>query len=206
MNNDLLQKDTVNIAGLMNVSVFNSDNLRALKLEREIEHHVANKKHLMEQDVDVRAKLTEWHHKIFREMVAEFQRMFLVRQYQATNLITTRGRSVLADRLANVTTYSGVINYGALGTGTTPVANGDTQLQTETYRKVVASGSASNNIAFVDFFYAKADTNGTYQEFGTFIDGTGTANSGRIFTHMLTGGWVKSSTESMTVACQYTIT
>jgi hypothetical protein len=54
-------------------------------------------------------------------------------------------------------------------------------------------------------FYSKADTNGTYQEFGTFIDGSASANSGQLFTRMLTGGWTKTSSESMTVSAQYTI-
>lgn len=120
------------------------------------------------------------------------------------NIVVTAGRSALAQRLANTTTYTGIINYGALGTSSTAVNNADTQLTAEVFRKVVASSSYTTNVAFIDFFYAKADTNGTYQEFGTFIDGTGSANTGQLFTHVLTGGWVKSSSVSMTVSCQYT--
>lgn len=131
---------------------------------------------------------------------------FKTRERVVHNLITTVGRSVLAQRLANTTTYTGVINYGALGSSATAVNNSDTQCGTEVFRKVVASSSYTTNTAFIDFFYAKADTNGTYQEFGTFIDGTASANTGQMFTHALTGGWTKSSSESMTVSCQYTIT
>ena len=69
-----------------------------------------------------------------------------------------------------------------------------------------SSDLTSSNIAFIDFFYAKADTNGTYEEFGTFIDGTASADTGQMFTHLITGSWVKTASESMTVACQYTIT
>lgn len=140
----------------------------------------------------------------YRELVAQL-RAFLVREYEVENLITTEGRAVLAARLANDTTYTGIINYGALGSSATAPANADSQMTTEVFRKIVASTSDTDNVAFIDFFYSKADTNGTYQEFGTFIDGTGSANTGQMFTHALTGGWTKSASESMTVSCQYTI-
>lgn len=122
------------------------------------------------------------------------------------NLITTRGRNVLARLLAGDTTYSGQINYGALGSSSTAVNNADTKLGTEVYRKLYASHTTDgNNVAYIDFFYAATDTSGTYQEFGNFIDGTGTTDSGRIFSHILTGGWTKTSLQSLFVACQYTI-
>jgi hypothetical protein len=123
------------------------------------------------------------------------------------NLITTVGRNVLCRLLAGDTTYSGQINYGALGTGGSPSpANGSTQLQTEVYRKIYSSHTTDgNNIAYVDFFYAATDTNGTYTEFGNFIDGTSSANTGRLFSYITTGGWTKSNLVSLFVSCQYTI-
>lgn len=149
--------------------------------------------------------LQKLHRKAYTSLLGRMQK-FKTNEVVVENLITTVGRSVLAQRLANTTTYTGIINYGALGSSSTAVANGDTQCGTEVYRKVVASSSYTTNVAFIDFFYGKADTNGTYQEFGSFIDGTGSANTGQMFTHALTGGWVKTSSESMTVSCQYTIT
>ena len=120
------------------------------------------------------------------------------------NLIVTVGRSVLAQRLANVTTYSGVINYGALGTSQTPPANSDTQLGAEVYRKTVASATYSNNIAYISFFYTAAETSGNYKEFGTFIDGSATPNSGKLFTHVAVD-WTKTTSETLTVDVTYTI-
>lgn len=126
--------------------------------------------------------------------------------WEKHNLVTTAGRNVLARRLAGNTTYTGAINYGALGTQVSPSpVNGSTQLGTEVYRKLNSSATYSSNIAYVDFFYAATDTNGTYTEFGNFIDGTGTANSGQLFSYIATGGWVKSSVQSLFVSCQYTI-
>jgi hypothetical protein len=124
----------------------------------------------------------------------------------AHNLITTRGRAVLASLLAGDNTYSGQINYGALGTSSTAVNNSDTQLGAEVYRKLFASHTTDgNNTAYVDFFYAATDTNGTYNEFASFIDGTASANTGRIFSHILTGGWVKTSLQSLFISAQYTL-
>lgn len=122
------------------------------------------------------------------------------------NLITTRGRAVLAERLAGGTTYSGEINYGALGDGVSPVpANNSTQLVNEVYRKLASSQTFDNNICYVDFFYDATEVSGTFTEFGNFIDGAAGANTGRIWSFIATGGWTKSLTESLFVSCQYTI-
>ena len=121
-----------------------------------------------------------------------------------TNIIPTVGRSVLARRLAGNTTYTGEIDYGALGSGTTAFTNASTQLNTEVYRKQAASQAYDNNIAYIDWFIAAGDVaNQTFNEFGAFIDGTGTANSGQAFSLLLTGGWVKSG--SMFISGKYTI-
>jgi hypothetical protein len=126
--------------------------------------------------------------------------------HSAHNLIATVGRNVLARLLTGDVTYSGQINYGALGSSSTAPNNSDTQLGTEVYRKLFASHTTDgNNVAYVDFFYAATDTNGTYNEFGNFIDGTASANTGRLFSHVLTGGWTKTSLQSMFISCQYTI-
>ncbi len=138
---------------------------------------------------------------------------FLVEQgvilnYQSKhNLITTRGRNVLCRLLAGDTTYSGQVNYGALGTQVSPTpSNSSTQLGTEVFRKLYSSHTQDgNNIAYIDFFYSATDTNGTYTEFANFIDGTASANTGRIFSYIATGGWVKSNLVSLFVSCQYTI-
>jgi hypothetical protein len=140
-------------------------------------------------------------------LLAELKRAGVVQEHLAAhNLITTIGRNVLARLLAGDTTYSGQINYGALGSSSTPVNNSDTKLGTEVFRKLYASHTTDgNNVAYVDFFYAATDTNGTYNEFGSFIDGTASADTGRIFSHILTGGWTKTSLQSMFISAQYTI-
>lgn len=121
------------------------------------------------------------------------------------NILPTSGRSVLARLLTGDTTYTGEINYGALGNGATPVfTNASTKLKAEQFRKQAASQSRDGNIVYVDWFIASADVaNGTYTEWGAFIDGTATVNSGQAWSLLATGGWVKSG--SMFIAGRYTI-
>lgn len=184
--------EAMRIKGKMIASVFDTSRPEADRIEKQIVALINGPKF-------------QGYLEKYKALVAELRELCLVREYEVENIIVTAGRSVVADRLANDTTYTGIINYGALGSGSTTPANGDTTLTTEVFRKVVASASTTNNIAFIDFFYSKSDTNGTYNEFGTFIDGTASADTGQMWTHALTGGWVKSSSESMTVSCQYTI-
>ena len=185
-------KDEAKAKGEMLISIYDTRSQKADRLEKQIEALV------------VGPRFAGYREK-YLELVRNMRRLFLVREYKITNLITTVGRATIAQRLANDTTYTGIINYGALGSDNTAVDNSDTILGTEVFRKVVASASDTDNVAFIDFFYSKSDTNGTYEEFGTFIDGTGSADTGQMFTHALTGGWVKSASESMTVSCTYTI-
>ena len=121
------------------------------------------------------------------------------------NLIPTVGRAVLARLLSGDATYSGEINYGALGSGTTAFTNASTILNTEVYRKLASSQAYDDNIAYIDFFIASGDVaDQTFEEFGAFIDGTASADTGQAFSLLITGGWVKSG--SLFISCKYTIT
>lgn len=62
-----------------------------------------------------------------------------------------------------------VINVHALGTGTNTPANGDTALQTETYRKLVTSKSYSDNKGLYTIFYDSAEAPGSYEEMGLYM-------------------------------------
>lgn len=101
---------------------------------------------------------------------------------------------------------TGEVTYAALGSGsTTPTASG-TQLTTEVYRNAMFSGTASSNITYLTAVYNETETSGTYNEFGNFIDGTGTANSGLLWSWILTGGWVKTTSDVLVVDQKYTFT
>lgn len=146
--------------------------------------------------------LTEERHK---ELILRLSEICTVREFKHHNMVVMTGRSVFARRLIGDTTYTGTINYGALGTASTAVVDGNTQLATEVFRKGIASKLRTNDSLNFDFYFSKADTNGTYQEFGMFIDGTATVNTGQLFNRMLTGGWTKTASEAMTVSVQIDI-
>lgn len=119
------------------------------------------------------------------------------------NIIVDVGLEELAKGLSGERATVPAINYGLLGTGTPAVVAGATQLVAESYRKVAASRSHDGNIVYADFFYAAADCNGTYTEFGNVIDGTATVNTGYLFSYIATGGWVKTASQSLFISCEY---
>lgn len=144
-------------------------------------------------------------HETYRKLIRELGNLCQRRVLMVHNQVILAARSEIAKRLCGTQAYTGTINYGALGTGSTAVADANTQLATEAVRALVATATQTNDTATVDFYYSKASWNGTAQEFGTFIDGTASANSGLLFNRALTGGWTKSSTESLTVSVQFNI-
>lgn len=123
----------------------------------------------------------------------------------ATNIIPTTGRNVLARLLTGDPTYSGEIDYGALGDAVSPVfTNSSTTLVNETFRSQADSQAFDDNITYIDWFIASGDVaDGTFTEFGAFIDGTGAADSGQAWSLLATGGWVKSG--SMFISAKYTL-
>lgn len=131
-------------------------------------------------------------------MLRRFNERFMVSRYEVCNLVPTVGRSVLAARLAGTLTYSGTVNKVALGSGSTAPANGDTQLTTESYRNTILSATYASNIAYLTGFFTAAETNGTYAEVGLFIDGTGTVNTGQLFSHAL-ASITKSAIQTLTI-------
>src|SRR4051794_15710175 len=96
--------DGFKIIGQLDAAVFDMSSPESQELELDILFHIGQR--------------NNWgaarHQARYRELVARLRRLALVREYQVTNLVTTAGRSVLAQRLANTTTYTGIINYGAL--------------------------------------------------------------------------------------------
>jgi len=127
------------------------------------------------------------------------------RIYHYKNLIPTVGRQAIAEHLTDPTpTFSSLfVNFTALGTGVTAPANGNTQLQTETFRKNTASATFAANVAFITAFYTAPEITGTFKEAGLFMNATITANSGTLFSRVAID-ITKSATETLTI--DYTVT
>jgi len=128
--------------------------------------------------------------------------------YAIPNLNPTVGRTMIANNLASTSPTTVMrLNYSSLGTGTAAPANADTTLATETFRKLLASYTNSNNIAYFTAFYTGPETSGTFYEAGLFAGATATANSGVLFSRVLLSaptGIVKTLTNSLTI--DYTCT
>lgn len=122
------------------------------------------------------------------------------------NLIATVGRAVVASLLAGDSTLSGAITRCALGSSTTAPSLSDTKLGSETSgtRKAPLSPSTNSNKVFITFVYSASEAVGSHKEFGTFIDGADTADSGALFSHLAID-WVKTNQQSLTIDCVYTI-
>ena len=138
-----------------------------------------------------------------RGLIRKINSRYAIKRWEVMNVLPTVGRSALIGRLANDTTYTGIANKCALGSSSTPAANGDTKLGAETYRNNIASLAYANNIAYLTGFFTGPECSGTYNEAGLFIDGAAGADTGVLLSHTLTGV-TKSGIQTFTI--DFTIT
>lgn len=124
---------------------------------------------------------------------------------EVDNIITTVGKNLLADALASSPpTDDPYINYVAIGTNSTTPAVGDTQLGTENARVVTPSHTAAAGVAYISGFFPAGTGTGTIREAGLFADGTASANSGVLFSHVALN-IVKAATNTLTIDWTITI-
>jgi len=187
---------SLGIKGVHTFSLCDVRHPKALKIQEEISH-------VLEVLTDPKKR---WE--LLQALYRELESVSLVEQKTVINIVPTIGRTVLARWLIGDNTYSADtgINYGALGNDNTTPVNADTVLGNETYRKAISSVAYSNNIAYLSMFYTATEVTGTFEEAGLFIVGTGTIDTGQLFSHFLTGTIAKSSTETLTVQSTFTIT
>lgn len=121
------------------------------------------------------------------------------------NIIPTVGRTLLANNLTDATpTNDPLINKAELGTGTSTPANGDTTLQTGTYRNDVASLTNGNNIAYITAFFNATETSGTFREAGLYADGSGTVGNG-VLVSRVSINVTKTTSQTLTIDWELTI-
>jgi hypothetical protein len=184
-----MKKDKFKIKGEVTISVCDMTNPEAQVLQNKI----------------VKAKGQE-----YRNLISELHSRFLKRQFTLHNICPIVGRAVIAARLAGDFTYTGKVNYCALGTNSAGATENDIKLGTEVFRKLVSSLTFDDNVAYLSTFFTATETDGTYEEVGHFIDGTGVADSGQLFSRLEdseTGELpvTKSNTESLTIDYKVTI-
>lgn len=141
----------------------------------------------------------------FKFTIRDAKTKKIKRIYEYDNVICTVAKTMIANNLtATSPTNAPRINYVALGTGTTTPAASDTILETEVYRNAVASQTNSNNIAYITGFFTATEDSGTYRECGLFSDGSASADSGILVSHVAINV-TKSLTETLTIDWTLTI-
>ncbi len=120
------------------------------------------------------------------------------------NVICNAGFNALTRLLTGDATYTGEINKALLGDGVGSASASDTTLINEVYRNDIASATADANIAYLTAFFTEIEVSGTFKEFGNCIDGTGTADTGQLWSHIAGLNWVKDTNTALVISCKYT--
>lgn len=145
------------------------------------------------------------HWMMYQHLKDAYHKAAAVSVEKYVNLAPTAGRAVIAQRLSNITTYTGVLNYAALGDDVTAPTNGDTTLGNETYRQTVTSQNAVNNLSLQSVFIPAGTATGAHKEAGLFIDGAAGADTGQLFSHVNID-ITKSAQNSLTLDVEITMT
>lgn len=193
----LTVRENVGVKGIHIISVCDIITNRAKLLQEALENCRLRRERIITAGRGTAGEL----HRLWEEytgLLKELHKGFLANQITVENLTVTVGRSVLMQRLAGTVTYTGTVNYGALGTNSTAPAVSDTQLGTETYRKALSSGTYLSNVAYLENFYTASEVTGTFQEYGFFIDGTASANTGQMWNRFVSTV-AKTSVQSLNV-------
>lgn len=117
-----------------------------------------------------------------------------------------KGISLFLDRLANITTYSGVVSYAEIGDDATAANPAQAGVLNPLVRVGVALVSRSGLTADFRFFFPDVTTpDDTYNEFGMIIGGTATIGTGQAFNRLALGTpLVKAAGEDTTIICRIT--
>lgn len=120
---------------------------------------------------------------------------------------TNTGKSLILNRLNSDNTYTLNITHADIGTSSTAAADSDTQLGAAVARQAKVTGTISSNVLTLKFFFNDANlANGTYNEFGSFVDGSASVNTGKIFNRIIFGTpYVKATGEDTTVILTITL-
>lgn len=129
----------------------------------------------------------------------------LVDVIKSKNLTVTSGRAFIAQILCNTATESNkYVTHFAIGTDNTAATEGDTTLGSEQFRKAVSSALDSSAVANISTFLGASEANFAWKEWGHFINGTSTADSGTLLSHHIESQ-TKSAPNTVTIDSTYTI-
>lgn len=139
--------------------------------------------------LDVFGKIKKECHKdipdILRSYDGTYKNQIQIREWH--NLVPDVLRNEMALLISGTTvTPTFKANYLAMGDDSTPPTNADTILWNETIRGLFSDRFSIDNVAYLDKFWSSAEVGGnSYQEIGVIVDGSGTANTGYLLSHIL---------------------
>jgi hypothetical protein len=148
----------------------------------------------------------------YRDLIESIKATFLIGiAADMKNLVMDSpgyGLDLIIQRLTGNNTYSLNVLWIELGTGsTTPTVN-DTALTTPSLRLPVSfQEDYGATDAIVQAYVADANLpNGTYNEVGSFVDGTSSIGSGQIFNHaLISPAYAKVSGQDTTIEIDFNI-
>ncbi len=176
-----------------------------------VRNKIANTLKLMKQSdsIELFRILNEVRKELSAEMIGltrHLNRICKTEVLCQDNIVPTVGRTMIANNLTDASpTNVMLITHALLGDDGTAVTNGDTTLGNEVYRNAIASITNAGNIAYATAFFDATETSGTYAEAGIVSDGTGSADTGILDSHVLISV-TKSVSETLTIDWELTIT
>lgn len=178
---------------------FRMESLRAMEIERKIQALTRYRETLMRgvPTPERTTKLLKIHDR-FQTMKEILIRHFLVREKCVENVTCIDGRTVIAGVLAGTYGSTGAVTHCAVGDVSTAPTTSDTQLGNETSRKAISDGNTNGAQTLLETFFGTSEAVDTHEEYGYYIDGTGSANSGELVNHFIEQN-IKSNVESMNV-------
>lgn len=127
----------------------------------------------------------------------------IVKEYE--NIVPSVALAMIANNLTDATPdNSPLISHAALGDDNTAVALADTVLGNETFRNEIASRTNSVGVAYATAFFGQTEVTGTFKEAGIFADGSGTADTGILVSHVNVD-ITKTNTQTLTIDWQLTL-
>lgn len=106
----------------------------------------------------------------------------IVETKEYDNVVCTVTKNAFAAMLnSEVSTFDGKVNYGAIGTDASSAIAANTQLGAEIARVAPETNGRSGAVTTITFYYDTITGIGLLKEFGAFIAGTASANTGFLF-------------------------
>lgn len=109
------------------------------------------------------------------------------------NKVVLAGRALFAEQVIPSPSAPCTFTHITAGNGTTPWNDTQTQLVNETLRGAIISQGSADGVSTCSVVFPAGTATGIYSEFGVFLNATGVANSGILFSRILYSAEISAS-------------